>query len=141
MVSALSRERMVYEALVLGVRDYVLKNGFRGVVLGLSGGIDSSLVCALLQSASPRPIKTFTMGFEERVFDEAVHARRIAEHLGCDHSEMYVGEKDLLSAVDRLRLSSLVSSSFFLPAQGLPAAAIRLMISSGTRMPGTLFFM
>jgi len=68
----------------------------------LSGGIDSSLVCALLQEASPRPIKTFTMGFEEHAFDEARHARAIAAHLGCDHTEMYVNEGDLLSAVGRL---------------------------------------
>ena len=47
----LNREEEVYRALVLGTSDYVKKNGFRGVVIGLSGGIDSSLVAAIAADA------------------------------------------------------------------------------------------
>jgi asparagine synthase (glutamine-hydrolysing) len=68
----------------------------------LSGGIDSSLVAGVLQRLSPRPVKTFTIGFEERRFDEAVHARRVAAYLGTDHTETLVTERAMLDTVTEL---------------------------------------
>jgi asparagine synthase (glutamine-hydrolysing) len=68
----------------------------------LSGGIDSSLVAGVLQRLSPRPIKTFTIGFEERRFDEAPRARRVAAHLGTDHAETVVTERAMLDTVTEL---------------------------------------
>ncbi len=53
-----------------------------------SGGIDSTLVAALMQAQSPRPVRTFTIGFEDPGYDESAHARAIAAHLGTAHTEL-----------------------------------------------------
>jgi asparagine synthase (glutamine-hydrolysing) len=65
----------------------------------LSGGVDSSLVTALMQSHSTMPIKTFAIGFEQKEFNEAPYAKAIAQHLGTDHTELIVSEKDMLDVV------------------------------------------
>ena len=65
----------------------------------LSGGIDSSLVTSMLRKNSPEPLKTFTIGFEDDEYNEAVWARRVAEYLGTDHTELYVSEEDAVNMV------------------------------------------
>lgn len=68
----------------------------------LSGGIDSSLVTALLQKNNSQRIKSFTIGFENVGFDESVHAKKIADYLGTDHQQHICGEKDFLQVIPRL---------------------------------------
>jgi len=86
------------------LRDAVGRRMMADVPLGtfLSGGYDSTTVAALMQAQSERPIKTFTIGFHEEGYNEAVHARAVAAHLGTEHTELYVTPSEAMDVIPKL---------------------------------------
>ncbi|MBR8830403.1 MAG: Asparagine synthetase [glutamine-hydrolyzing] 1 [Chroococcopsis gigantea SAG 12.99] len=94
----------------------------------LSGGIDSSLVVALLQKVSNQKVKTFTIGFSEREYDEAQYAAKVARHLGCDHTEMYINSK---SAIDVIPLLPRLYDEPFADASAIPTFLVSQLARQG----------
>jgi asparagine synthase (glutamine-hydrolysing) len=98
-----SSEGEAAEALREVLRDAVRSHLMSEVPLGafLSGGVDSSLVVALMAGASDRPVRTFSIGFDDPQYDELEHARTVARCFGTDHHE-FVVKPDALAIVDDL---------------------------------------
>jgi asparagine synthase (glutamine-hydrolysing) len=92
------------DALESLLMDAVGQQMMADVPLGafLSGGVDSSAVVALMQAQSDRPVQTFTIGFNEAGYNEAVHAKAVAKHLGTQHTEWYVTPQDALNVIPKL---------------------------------------
>lgn len=68
----------------------------------LSGGYDSSLVTAMAQECSESPVKTFSIGFHEEKYNEAKYAKAVADYLGTNHTELYIGEQDMFDMVESI---------------------------------------
>ena len=99
----LSEEDMIdefHKCLQISVKKQMISD----VPLGafLSGGIDSSTIVAMMQSQSIRPVKTFTIGFEDSDYNEAEYAKKIAKYIGTDHSELYVSSKKAMEIIPEL---------------------------------------
>jgi asparagine synthase (glutamine-hydrolysing) len=88
------------QQLSQSVRDQMLSDVPIGAFL--SGGIDSSVIAALMQAHSARPVRTFTIGFDDERYNEAPHAASIARHLGTDHTDMVVRPEDALALIPSL---------------------------------------
>lgn len=103
LISGINEEEIVQitEDLLISACDYRM---VADVPVGvfLSGGYDSSLVTALLQKNRVNKIKTFSIGFHEAGFNEAPYAKKVAEHLGTDHTEYYCTHKDALDIIPLL---------------------------------------
>lgn len=87
----------------------------------LSGGTDSSLVTALMQAQSPRPVRSFSIGFDNAVHDESAHAAAVARHLGTDHTELHV---DGHAALDLVPSMPRVFDEPFADSSQLPTALL-----------------
>ena len=68
----------------------------------LSGGYDSSLMTAIAQANSKEPVKTFSIGFHEEKYNEALYAKEVAKHLGTNHTELYIDEKQMFEMVESI---------------------------------------
>lgn len=101
-------EVLAIDALEQSLADAVRLQSLADVPLGafLSGGVDSSTIVALMQQQAKLggsgPVKTFTVGFEESGFDESPHAKAVAQHLGTDHTELFVSAAQAQAVIAQL---------------------------------------
>lgn len=100
----LKDEKIAITKLDSILNNVISEQALSDVPLGafLSGGIDSSAVASILQSQSEIPIDTFTIGFDDKSFNEAEHAKAIANHIGSSHHELYLTAQDALDVVPSL---------------------------------------
>lgn len=118
--------------------EQVLSDAVKGQMLAdvklgafLSGGTDSSLIAALMQKQSDQPIKTFAIGFKEEAYNEAPFAKAVAQHLGTDHTELYMGGDDALALFEQL---PHMYSEPFADSSQLPVAVMMKMTAEHVKV-------
>lgn len=99
-VSDAATEEMLETLLIDAVKRRMVSDVPLGALL--SGGIDSSAVTALMQANTSQAVRTFSIGFHERAYDEARHAKQVASHLGTDHTELYVTPAEARAVIPKL---------------------------------------
>ena len=87
----------------------------------LSGGIDSSLVVALMQQKSSNPVKSFSIGFSDPSYDESLFAKQIAQHLGTQHTECMISPKEMIDSVAKI---PQIYSEPFADSSQIPTALV-----------------
>jgi len=97
----------------------------------LSGGIDSSTIVSLMQKVSINPVKTYSIGFNSVKFDEAIYAKDIAKHIGTDHTELYINDKDVIDVIPKI---SDVFSEPFADSSQIPTFLLCEMVSKHVKV-------
>lgn len=105
------------------LEDSVSAQSISDVAVGsfLSGGVDSTLVTSILQSQKSCKIDSFTIGFEDRKFNEADYANAVAKQIGCNHTTLFMSGDDALGVVDDL---SLIYDEPFADSSQIPTLAL-----------------
>jgi asparagine synthase (glutamine-hydrolysing) len=93
----------------------------------LSGGIDSSLITALMQKESMDKVKTFTIGFEDKRYDESNYAKEVANHLGTSHTELILSQDDVINVIPNL---SKIYSEPFADSSQIPTLLVSKLAKS-----------
>ena len=123
----------ISKILLSKLRDSISKRMISDVPIGsfLSGGFDSTLITAIMQEYSPKPINTFTVGFFENQFNEAEYAKKVSKVLGTNHSEIYLDNKDILDVVPKL---SKIYSEPFADSSQIPTYLISKFASNNVKV-------
>lgn len=126
------------DAAAIEAFDEVLSDAVKGQMLAdvklgafLSGGTDSSLIAALMQKQSEQPIRTFAIGFKDDNYNEAPFAKAVAQHLGTEHTELYMDGDDALGLFEQL---PLMYSEPFADSSQLPVAVMMKMTAEHVKV-------